>query len=327
VNVHRQGVVNTLNSVYSSLSSRRRYEVWFLRLAMADGSGAWWFRYMLVNPGRSGCGDHPQAMPVQVWATWFPCNAKPQTWIQGWSLQDFQLSRRSDPFHFQHGANVIEENFCRGALRVDGHDISWNLQYSSTFHTTLSSKGWIGFSRTPHSDAVFFGHIALDGRRWESSPLGFGLQGHNCGYRHRTYWTWAHAFFSQPGGQPSTLEALIYDMPFGLVFRRSVLWHKGKEHVFSHVRERISERCPMNWCYRARSKNGLRLDATLDGSGPALHVLPYVKTDCSGTFEVSNNSLARAVVCLQHADGSSETLETKTGAVLEMGGQIREISK
>jgi hypothetical protein len=46
----------TLNEVYSSLSMKRRYEVWFLRLGLADGSGAWWFRYLLMNPYRSA-GD------------------------------------------------------------------------------------------------------------------------------------------------------------------------------------------------------------------------------------------------------------------------------
>jgi hypothetical protein len=318
--------VKTLNEVYSSLSTRRRYEVWFLRLALADGSGAWWFRYLLLNPGRAGCADSPQAMPVQVWATWFPNNATPETCIQGWSLEDLKLSGKGEPFHFRHGPNAIEENSCRGAIQVAGHDISWNLQYSSTFHTTLSSKGWIGFSRTPHSDAVFSGYITLDGMRFEGNPVGFGLQGHNCGYRHRTYWIWMHAFFPQSKGQPSTLEALIYDMPFGLVFRRSVLWHKGKQHVFSNIHELRREKQNLTWRYQSSSKD-VQLDATLDGTGSALHVLPYLKTDCSGNFEVVNNSLARAIIRLQYPDGGSETLETRTGAVLEMGGQIRKISE
>src|SRR5438552_1491622 len=50
-------LVSTLNQVYSSLSTRRRYEVWFIRLGLADCSGAWWFRYLLMNPGREGCPD------------------------------------------------------------------------------------------------------------------------------------------------------------------------------------------------------------------------------------------------------------------------------
>src|SRR5258707_536415 len=44
--------MKTLNERFSALSMRRRYEVWFLRLGFGDGSGAWWFRYLLMNPGR-----------------------------------------------------------------------------------------------------------------------------------------------------------------------------------------------------------------------------------------------------------------------------------
>src|SRR5689334_9732014 len=73
--------VETLDEVFSSLSARRRYEVWFMRIGLADGGGAWWFRYLLMNPGRSGCAGNPQGMPVQVWATWFPPDGKPQTFI------------------------------------------------------------------------------------------------------------------------------------------------------------------------------------------------------------------------------------------------------
>ena len=103
------------------------------------------------------------------------------------------------PFHFRIGDNGIEEDSCQGTLQVDGHAITWNLRYRSTFRVTLSNKGWIGFSRTPHSDALFSG---TDHARWpdlRGRPLGFGVQGHNCGYRHRNFWTWTHAYFPRPG--------------------------------------------------------------------------------------------------------------------------------
>jgi hypothetical protein len=208
--------VQTLNEVYSAPSVCRRYEVWFVRLGLADGSGAWWFRYLLMNPGRGGCPGAQRGMPVQVWATWFPRDGKPQSFIQGYALNGLELSARGqDPFHFRHGSNAIEENSCRGALQVDGHTVSWDLHCRSTFRVTLSDKGWIGFSRTPHSDAIFSGQIILDGRRWADDRLAFGVQGHNCGYRHRGFWTWAHGYFPRTGGPATTLEALTYDMPFG----------------------------------------------------------------------------------------------------------------
>jgi hypothetical protein len=311
--------VKTLNERYSSLSARRRYEVWFVRLGLADGGGAWWFRYLLINPGRYGCPEHSHGMPVQVWATWFPRDAKPQSFIRGFPLEGLELSSvGQNPFRFQTGNQTIEENSCRGVLDVGGHAISWDLHYRSTFRVTLSSKGWIGFSRTPHSDALFYGQIALDGRTFEGNPLGFGVQGHNCGYRHRKFWSWTHAHFPRSDARPSTLEALVYEMPFGLVFRKAVLWHDGKEHKFRDLQEIRRDPVELGWNFRCATKDEYRLEAAIDAAGSSIHRLPYVKTDCSASFEVANNSLARAVLRLERPGRAAEILETSTGAVLEM---------
>jgi hypothetical protein len=314
--------VKTLNELYSSLSARRRYEVWFVRLGLADGGGAWWFRYLLMNPGRCGCAGDPSGMPVQVWATWFPRDGKPQSFIQGFPLEGLDLSaKRQNPFHFQIGNNEIGESLCRGNLEVGGHAISWDLHYCSTFRVTLSNKGWIGFSRTPHSDALFSGQITLDGRSFEGNPLGFGVQGHNCGYRHRNFWTWTHAHFPRSDARPSTLEALVYEMPFGMVFRKAVLWHEGEEREFSNLQEIGRDPNEFRWNFHCSTKDGFRLGAAIDGAGPSIHRLAYVKTDCAGSFEVVNNSLARAVLRLERRGRPVETLETSTGAVLEMVGR------
>jgi len=309
----------TLNEVFSSLSARRRYEVWFLRLGLADGNGAWWIRYLLMNPGRSGCSRDPQGLPVQVWATWFPAGGQPQTFIRGFPLDLLDLSPRGQsPFHLRVGDNEIGEDFCHGALDVDGHTISWDLGYTSSFHVTLSAKGWIGFSRTPHSDARFSGSITLDGRSFTGSPLGFGVQGHNCGYRHRKFWTWSHAYFAQNDGSASTLEALLYDMPLGLVFRKAVLWHGGKRYVIRALDDMRRNRKYLQWVFRGSTSGGIELQVALDGGGPGIHRVPYRKTDCSTSFEVVNNSLASAVLCLRAPGGHVEKLETHEGAVLEM---------
>jgi hypothetical protein len=317
--------VKSLNTVFSSLTARRRYEVWFVRVGLADG-GAWWFRYLLMNPGREGCPQNPRGMPVQVWATWFPPEGTSRSFIQGFPLARLELSSRGQsPFHFQAGKNAIDEDSCRGALEVEGHIISWDLHYHSAFRVTLSDKGWIGFSRTPHSDAVFSGQIGIDGRTFHGDPLGFGVQGHNCGYRHRNLWTWAHAYYVRPGIPASTLEALVYEMPFGLMFRRAVLWHDGQRHVFRRFGEVRRDRTNLQWEFRCTNGNGLQIDATFDGQGTSVHRLSYMKTDCTGAFEVANNSRARAELRLQARNGQVERLQTTEGAVLEMvgGGIIR----
>ena len=313
--------MKTLNEVYSALSMRRRYEVWFIRMGLADGSGALWLRYLLMNPGRGGCPGNPRGMPVQVWATWFPRGITPITWIQGFAVNELKLSGRGkNPYSFQVGGNAIDENASRGDLSLDGRRISWELQYGSTFRVTLSHKGWIGFSQSPHSDALFSGRITLDGQSFGGDPLGFGVQGHNCGYRHRSSWMWTHAYFQRDGHPPTTLEALMYEMPFGLIFRKAVLYHQQQTYEF-HNLQTTRDATPFGWNFHGSAKDKTKLEVEVDGSGPSEHRISYLKTDCSGSFEVTNNSLARAKVRLQLAGKPVEKLETASGAVLEMTGQ------
>jgi hypothetical protein len=310
-----------MNAVYSALHMKRRYEVWFLRLGLADGSGAWWFRYLLLNPGRGGCGVDPSALPVQVWASWFPRAGKPQTFIQGYPAAGLELSgRRQLPFHLRIAESGIEENTCWGDLHVDGHAISWKLAYRSSFGAVLSDKGWIGFSRSPHSNAQFSGELSFDGVKLSSNALGFGVQGHNCGYRHRTYWRWMHAYLPGAQGGSSTLEALVYDLPFGLVFRKAIWWRNGTPTVLRRFQEIEMERDPsrLQWKFTALDREGLLVEASVEALAPEIHILPYLRTDCSGTFPVSNASLANAVV--RFGENRGQILETIGGAVLEWGG-------
>jgi len=146
------------------------------------------------------------------------------------------------------------------------------------------------------------------------------VQGHNCGFRHRNFWTWTHAYFPIPGGPPSTFEALVYEMPLGLVFRKAVLWHRGKQHEFRNLRESKRDPGELRWDFHCKSNDKLKLEAVIDGSGPGIHRLPYLKTDCKGSFEVANNSIARTRLRLECPGKPIETLETDIGAVLEMVG-------
>ncbi len=318
---------------------RRRYEVWFLRFALADGSGAWWLRYLLLNLGRScagGCGGkfNFPGYPVQVWATWFPRGEAPQSFIAGFPQGDLALSERfASPFSLECAGQHIGEDSCRAEIEVGGHRISWDLRYTSSLAYSMSEKGWIGFSRTPHAAAVFSGRISLDDRTWEADPLGFGLQGHNCGYRHRRFWTWAHVLVcpelqetQTPGGeQPSSFEALEYEIGLGFRFRRAILCHQGARYDFGRLKSIERTLDPFRWTVHcSRREDATTLVAILDGDGASAHRLPYVKTNCSGTFDVTNNSLASAKLYLKRPGEPAIELRTQNrtgGAVLEMSGQ------
>ena len=310
--------MTSLNRAYTRLDVKRRYESWFLRFGLADGIGAWWIRYLLSNPGRDGCSQMPGGAAAQVWATWFPEFGKPETFIQEFSRSEIKLASKSFPFFVGIGENRLDDNSCTGSIEASGRHISWSLRCHSHFSVTLSNKGWIGFSRTPHSDGVFSGEIHFGERVFNGDPLGIGVQGHNCGFRHRNFWTWMHASFPQSDGSLSTFEALAYEMPLGLRFRKAVLWHEGDRYLLRKMRESLRDRQDMRWSFQAFSRQ-CQLRAEIDAGGISVHRLPYVKTDCSGTFEVSNNSRARAKVNLK-LDGKEQELMTADGAVLEMTG-------
>src|SRR5216684_3174141 len=318
--------MKTLNERFSALSMRRRYEVWFLRLGLSDASGAWWFRYLLMNPGRGGCASDPLGQAVQVWATWFPREGKAETWIKEFSIEGLGvegggLSKRgASPFFLGMGENRIREKECKGFIESEGQRIRWDLRYQSSFRAELSSKGWIGFSRTPHSDAVFSGEIALNDRIFRGEPLGHGMQGHNCGYRHRHFWTWTHVYFHGVRGQGSTFEALVYEMPFGVMFRKAVLWHGGEMYTFGKFSESERDSQQLSWKLECKDAWGARVEVRVSGRGRFVHRLPYVKTDCSGRFEVANDSLALARMVVRLPGRAAEELTTDSGAVLEMVG-------
>lgn len=314
---------SALNAVYSRRWMRRRYEVWFLRMGLADGTGAWWFRYVTMNLRRAGCTAHPVGMPVQVWATWFPRGGSPQSFIRGFPVSGLVMSPPgATPFSFGHGENRIGEDFCMGHLVVDGHEIRWDLRYRSTLAVTVSNKGWIGFSRTPHSDAVFSRAIEFDGRGFRGEPLGYGLQGHNCGYRHRRMWTWTHCYFTNTRENgPATFEALEYEMPLGLRFRKAVLWTCGRLYTFGRFDDARRDRENLRWTFDCRNRRDeSRVHICIEGSGPYRHHLPYLRTDCSGTFDVTNNSLACAKLRFDQTGRPPLELSTAGGVVLEMTG-------
>jgi hypothetical protein len=306
---------------------KRRYEVWFLHLALADGSGSWWIRYLLLNLGRSyggGCAGQPRGEPVQIGVAWVPRGGPPENYVAGFPQGGLEVSERfQSPFAIEFSGNRMDENSCRGAFEVAGHRFSWDLHYRSTASYSMSDKGWIGFSHTPHANAVFSGRIRYDDRVWEKETLGYGMQGHHCGYRHRRFWTWAHvAVVSAADGDLSSFEVVEHETLLRRRLHYARLWHEGK--LFEFTKLEIIERTtdPFRWTVHcSRPETGTTLVAIFDGTGTGTLRLPYPKTNCTGVFEVINNSLASAKLYFKRGEQPPIEFLAPGGAVLEMADQ------
>jgi len=88
------------------------------------------------------------------------------------------------------------------------------------FAAKLSDKGWIGFfplaafGRRLLRRDYFRREKNSSANRWDSA-----YRATTADTAHRSYWRWMHAYFPKPEGG-STLEALVYDLPLGMVFRK-----------------------------------------------------------------------------------------------------------
>ena len=154
---------------------------------------------------------------------------------------------------------------------------------------------------------------------FRGEPLAYGMQGHNCGYRHRKFWSWAHVHFPSPGSS-STVEALVYEMPFGLVFRKAVVWHEGREYIFQNLQNLQRDPSQLVWSFFCLNPKVSAIKVEVQGRKGFIHHLPYFRTDCSGQFEVSNDSLATAQMTWYAPGNPPKELRTEIGAVIEMAG-------
>ena len=102
--------------------------------------------------------------------------------------------------------------------------------------------------------------------------------------------------------------------------RTAVLWHDGEKYTLRKFRESQRASQKLKWNLESTDARGTHAEVSVCGRERFVHHLPYMKTNCSGRFEVANDSLALAHLVLQGPGRATEELITDTGAVLEMVG-------
>ena len=171
-----------------------------------------------------------------------------------------------------------------------------------TFGSALSQNGWLRFSRTPHSDAVFSGKIGLDERVFQGEPVGVGVQGSQLRVPATGLFNLDACILPEPGWTCYDHRSALLHHSAGLTFRKAVLWHQGTARIFRRLRETVSDRENLRWSFKSVGNAAGGITVEVDGTGSSIHRLPYLKTNCSGTFEVANNSFACARLVAWESD-------------------------
>lgn len=131
-----------------------------------------------------------------------------------------------------------------------------------------------------------------------------------------------HIHFPCPGGSSTTVEALVYEMPLGLTFQKAVIWHEGREHVFRHLQNLQQDPNQLAWSFFCLNPKVCAVKVEVQARKGFIHHLPYFNTDCSGEFEVANDSLATARMTWYRPGSAPKELSTDTGAAIEMASRL-----
>jgi hypothetical protein len=160
-----------MNVVYTARQMKRRYEVWFLRCGLADGRGAWWLRYLLLNLGRGGAARNHRPNLCKFGLPGSRAKASRRHSSKAIPPRALQLSsRRQLPFHLRIAESGIEEGTCWGEPQGGRARDFVEAAVSLAVRRGAERQGWIGFSKSPHSNALFSGEIHLTAGLFPGRP-------------------------------------------------------------------------------------------------------------------------------------------------------------
>ena len=175
------------------------YESFYLKACHPDGGLGAWIRHTVHK--------RPRAEPTaSLWFTLFDADADGPVAAKA-TYPATELSAGDGAYIRIDGA-VLEPGRARGAIDVDGAEVSWELEFSDAddpFHHL--PYGWLyraPLPRTkllsPHPAATYSGRIEAGGREIELDGWP-GMVGHNWGAEHAERWTWIHGagFDGHPG--------------------------------------------------------------------------------------------------------------------------------
>ena len=311
------------------------YEVWYLTCNHVASNTGFWIRYTLESP-LPGHGE-PYA---QLWFAHFDGNDSSRTFAINRKFPIETMLACAAPFEIAIGDSVVRHDAMRGHLAGDGHEASWDLEWSPGEHAhrhlpdVMYRRGGLGETTvlSPSVNTSISGAISVDGRTLDfaADP---GAQTHLWGTKHAHSWAWGHCNGFQ-GQREAAFEALTVRLERGgrvlpplTIF---TLYVDGNVHRFNQFRHTLLTRSDYGTAsYRFRGRNlTTRIEGEFSCRPEDMVVAPYVDPDGAPSW-CANTEVADLRVTVYERSGlgrwreSIRLIAPKRGH-FEVGGRERD---
>ncbi len=298
------------------------YESYFQRANHPTRRLAFWTRYTLFSPkGR------PADAVGELWAIWFDGERGTITPVK---VVVPYARCRFDAFalNARIGEATLDDRSLRGEASVLGHELSWDLAYTTPEPPLLLLPESLYEGPFPKAKAlvgspmaVYSGAITVDGERHEIDAW-VGSQNHNWGVKHTDEYAWGQVagFDDAPS---SFLELSTARVHFGPLktpwISPIVLRHEGREHRWNSLGTAVRARAHygfFRWEFDS-TRDGARIAGHVVASGADFVGLPYDNPP-GGRKTCLNSKIAECKVTLSLPGERPVTLFTKHRAAFEI---------
>jgi hypothetical protein len=298
------------------------YESFYLKLTQPGGGRAAWIRHTVhKRPG--------EAATCALWFVLFDADA-PEPRAAKRQFGADELAAGPDTY-IRVADATLTDGRATGRVATDEQKASWDLtfadQHEPFHHLPRDFLYRAPLPKTkflsPYPDAVFDGHLELDGERIEVEGWR-GMIGHNWGAEHAERWVWV-----QGSGFEGHSPEDYFDMAVGRIkvagrttpwVGNAMLMLDGKGHRlggFGHVPSTEVSESPTSAAFELKGK-GVRLSGKV--SAPAKDFVAWIYADPVGPeHNTLNCSISDLELRVELDGGPPESLVVLGAAAYEFG--------
>ncbi len=302
--------------------AKGHYESYFQRANHPTRKLAFWIRYTVFSPkGRPGDAVG------ELWGIWFDGETGRITPVKV-VLPYARCRFASSGLEARIGEATLDGESLRGSAAVLGHELSWDLRYTSPEAPLLLLPERLYDAPFPKAKAlvgsplaVYSGTINVDGERHAIDGW-VGSQNHNWGEKHTDEYAWGQVagFDDAPSSFLELSTARVHLGPVKTPWMSPiVLRHEGREHRLNSIATTIRARARYDffrWTFDSEA-DGVRIAGSIVAKGGDFVGLPYDNPP-GGRKTCLNSKVAECTITLTRPRERPITLRTEHRAAFEI---------